>query len=176
MMRLSYSPLPLSRTITAPEALLETIGLSALDLIRLSICESRSICVNPCATPQLTLAHEHRLLISIQLWARFCRRMARDYVREFAEEPIILISNPSPAMCLKHRIPDNRAFLCKTIGRIIEAIGPDYVVDVVDCMNDPLCDPLLAEQADRWVTSFSTLITAVAAQCDPQMPTQGLRN
>ena len=169
MMQLSNSPLPLSRTISAPEALLETIGLSALDLIRLSTCETLALCVSPRATPQLTLALEHRLLVSVQLWAKFCRRMARDYVREFAEGPIILISNPSPAMCLKHGIPDNRAFLCKTLGRIIEAIGPDHVVDVVDCLNDPLCDPFLAQQADRWVTSFSTLISAMTAQCDPQV-------
>lgn len=158
-----------SQSITASEALLATIGLDPCDLLRFASGNHASGPGDVGFGTELSLEVEHKIIMSVKLWSKFCANMAERYVKDFADMPIILISNPSPEMCRRHSIPDSRDFLSRTLGRIIENIGPDYVVDVVDCHHDPLTDPLLAAQAGHWIESFSKLSQEVAVHCGHQI-------
>lgn len=158
-----------SQSITASEALLATIGLDPCDLLRFASGNHASGPGDVGFGTELSLEVEHKIIMSVKLWSKFCANMAERYVKDFADMPIILISNPSPEMCRRHSIPDSRDFLSRTLGRIIENIGPDYVVDVVDCYHDPLTDPLLAAQAGHWIESFSKLSQEVAIHCSNQI-------
>lgn len=90
-------------------------------------------------------------------WSGFCKDMAAWYSAAFSEEPIVLISAPTIEMCIRHQIPARRGFVVRTLGRIIEAMGPDSFVGIVDCKHDPITDPALDAQVNHWVYEFSSL-------------------
>ncbi|KJS43080.1 MAG: hypothetical protein VR71_11455 [Roseovarius sp. BRH_c41] len=169
MMHISNTRPSAPQSITASEALLATIGLEPCDLLRIASGADASDPGQARFGTELSLDVEHKIIMSIKLWSKFCGNMAQRYVEDFADAPLILISNPSPEMCRKHNIPDSRDFLSRTLGRIIENIGPDYVVDVVDCHHDPLTDPLLAAQAGHWIESFFKLSHEIARRCGHQI-------
>lgn len=93
--------------------------------------------------------------------------MAAWYLEAFIDDPIILISAPTTEMCVKYQIPARRGFVLRTLGRIIENMGPDSFVGIVDCKHDPLADADLATKADHWVHNFAK-VGQMPCPVDPQ--------
>lgn len=98
---------------------------------------------------------EDQVFRTFQSWSAFCGDIAAWYIASFAQDPIILIGSPTMEMCARYQIPPRRSFIVRTLSRIIEEIGNDHFVGIVDCNYNPLTDPGLAEQANHWVTEFA---------------------
>lgn len=103
----------------------------------------------------LPLAAEEQFSRALQSWSGFCAEMSAWYVERFSDQPIILISAPTMEMCVRHQVPARRGFILRTLGRIIEEMGSDAFVGIVDCKHDPLTDPDLAKLANHWIHEFS---------------------
>ena len=105
----------------------------------------------------LPLALEDEISKALKNWSGFCVDMADWYLDTFAEEPIILIGAPTIEMCVRYQIPARRGFIMRTLGRIIEEMGPESFVGIVDCKHDPLTDEGLATLANHWVHEFARI-------------------
>lgn len=103
------------------------------------------------------LALEDEISKALQNWSGFCVEMADWYLDTFAEEPITLIGAPTIEMCVRYQIPARRGFILRTLGRIIEQMGPESFVGIVDCKHDPLADEGLAALANHWVHEFARI-------------------
>ncbi|MEO3415909.1 hypothetical protein AAFO92_14735 [Roseovarius sp. CAU 1744] len=103
----------------------------------------------------LPLAIEGEFAKVLENWSGFCTEMADWYLDTFSEEPIVLISAPTIEMCVRYQVPARRGFILRTLGRIIEEMGPESFVGIVDCKHDPLADDALAALANHWIHEFA---------------------
>lgn len=98
---------------------------------------------------------EDQIYQALTSWSVFCGDMAAWYAASFADDPIVLIGSPTMEMCARYHIPTRRSFVVRTLGRIMEGVGPQRFVGIVDCENDPLIDQKLSEQANHWALEFA---------------------
>lgn len=105
----------------------------------------------------LSLTDEDQYSKVLKSWSAFCDEMAAWYMEAFADDPIILIGAPTTEMCVRYQVPARRGFILQTLGRIIENMGSDSFVGIVDCKHDPLTDADLAAKANHWVHEFATV-------------------
>ncbi len=132
------------RPITTGEVLLDSLGYDC--------CQMSDFGVGEITLPPSVESH---IFQTLNFLTDFCEGMAAWYISTFADGPIILISAPSIEMCVRYQIPARRSFILRILSRIIENIGPESTVGIVDCKHDPIIDQVLAAQANYWVHKFS---------------------